>query len=371
MKHLLFISLLMTVNQLYAQDLIRLSPYGKENCYEFMTQGYRGNVVSVIAEDGTHYKIKMNKLEQIEWVVDDPSEALYSMLDSGLLIGAYSKENKIYINCREKNGDLRWVKSEDGGAYSFDIIEMNDQQFVLAAGDFYKTSLLCMDLVGNVIWKTSFRTSMHLANSGDVIFTNGQGILVLGEKLEARDSLYFTQLDNNGQVLWQKRKYFITQEGGIVIYQDDDGGFIIYDPDTYSEVNDYSSTLRIVKLDKDLQEVDRKEYPVDYPCGLIPFTAFPYVDQILPYYDSLIYSVGSYSDEEDELLIYCPGIENCYNRPVRFELLNSFECRPSTFVGNYLMKQRGTNDFIVAFARQDEDGLYSRFCNFDLDFINY
>ncbi|MCB0685970.1 MAG: T9SS type A sorting domain-containing protein, partial [Saprospiraceae bacterium] len=49
----------------------------------------------------------------------------------------------------------------------------------------------------------------------------------------------------------------------------------------------------------------------------------------------------------------------------------SFECRPSTFVGNYLMKQRGTNDFIVAFARQDEDGLYSRFCNFDLDFINY
>ncbi|MCB0664800.1 MAG: T9SS type A sorting domain-containing protein [Saprospiraceae bacterium] len=370
MKYLLTIFPLILFTKLFGQDVIRLAPYGKPNCYEFMTQAYRGNIVSVIADDGIHYKIKMNKLEQIEWVIADSSQVLYSMLDSGHLIGAYSdKSYHVFVNCRSKEGELIWRRDMEVDAYSFDILEINKEEFIVAAGSGTKSNLFKMNLAGDIIWHLSLSPSVHWANSGEVIFPNEQGFLVLGEKI-GLDSLYWTQIDGEGDILWQKRTYFVSGEGGVPIHQNSDGTFLIYDPYTYRD-SYFNLSIPMLLLAADLEELARPEYEVRTPCEVIPFYSSPGVNEMVPYYDSLIFSVGSYSDEEDELLIYCPGVDNCLSNPIRFELPNTFECRPSSWSGNHLMLQRGVGGLIVAFAEEMEDGFYTRFCNFEFDFFNY
>ncbi len=83
--HLILLVLLTVILDSSAQDFVDIRPFGESSCLGFTTQAYRGNIIAIETESRIRYKVKLNKIKQIEWVIRDSST---SILDVSLKDGS-------------------------------------------------------------------------------------------------------------------------------------------------------------------------------------------------------------------------------------------------------------------------------------------
>ncbi len=353
-----------------AQDLVKIAPFGQENCFDFMTQAYRGNIMAVRTLDGVPYKIKLNKDEQIEWMVIDSSETLYSMFASGDLIGAYGSEGKTIVTCRDRYGVLKWKKELQPKGYHFDVLEINDDEFVLGLGTGTRSYLYRMNRKGEIIWTADFEPSINWSKgSNRQLFLAKDGIVAAPFDW-VTSQVFFTQLDLEGNVNGQTQLEIYNGEGDMEIHQGQDDFFTVMGTSVRDPSSGNGLHVGITTLDSTLKVVNQTEqnfFDCFYDYSIQSIGNFT----ILEVEDTLIYScLGSYLDPKDweeqtSFFVLSPGQINCQYHRLEFPWIRWPHCGDFRLHANYLKVQRGSGEFLVSLTRDDDLGIFTHLVNYD------
>lgn len=212
--------------------------------------------------------IKLNSIGNVDWqnVYDNSDNeygrAIQQTSDGGYIIAAnafynISEYSNIWVIKLNSAGSISWQRLYGGayGEYSYAIEQTTDGGYIVGgttisfgAGN-KDIWLLKLDNNGYSTWQKTYGGIMD-----DVIYsieqTSDNGYILSGYTDSAepnnRDAIVI-KLDNNGNIIWQKRYGGAYQDEATFIQQTSDGGFIIglY---TYSYGSGFSDFL-IIKTD--------------------------------------------------------------------------------------------------------------------------
>lgn len=361
--HLLYITLICTISPLAGQDFVDIRPFGSSCCLEFMTQAYRGNIYAVETEEGIPYKLKLNKIQQIEWVIQDSSASIYSMHNSGDILGAFTnKNNKTNVVCRDRFSNLKWSTILNKPGYTYTFLELNDTEFLIGGGTFYDSFVSKMDINGNVLWTTLLDKSIHhLASSEQQIFKSDEGYVVSTFDYTSKN-LVFVKLDLQGNKLWEKSTFFGFGEGGVVIFQKKDGNFLVHEPDPADRpYNDNSFYL--LEFNSDLDLISRDAFPF-FPCNSDFGNITTFLSSIT-YQEDSIFFTGSFHDFDSQgAFAYFKGMNECWQRPFLLPDPTLLKCPYSPQGLDRIMKQRG-QEYVIALDYLDADKYHPRVSHTD------
>ncbi len=360
-RHLILLLLITIKLHSSAQDFVDIRPYGESSCLEFMTQAYRGNIIAVETESGIPYKFKLNKIKQIEWVIRDSSAAMYSMFNTGDLIGAYStREDQTTVICRDRFAKEKWRTTLNYGGYSYTFLELNDNEFLIGGGFRSKSIVAKMNIEGDILWTTYIDKSIyHLVTSEQLIFHTDGGFIISAFDFTSRE-LVFIKLDPEGNKMWEKSTPFGYGEGGVEIFKKNDGNYLVYEPDP--EDRSYSDyTYQLLEFDNDLNLISKDNYEF-FHCSSEFTQQTPYIKSISYRDDSLLFTGVINSYESSQEFLFFVGMDNCGQRPILIPNPILRTCPYDLRAYDRIMQQRG-QDYVFAFDYKDANNYYPRFSN--------
>lgn len=358
MKALISVCCLLISTWGAAQNFIKVAPFGKDNCLKFVAQARLGNIVAVEAEDGTPYKVKFNKLDQIEWVIEDPSVAMYSMKESYLLLGAHvDAEGYGVVTCRTQHGDMLWQKTLDEKAYSFTFLEVSANEFLVGGGDGSSSFIYKMNDKGIIAWKTVFRPTMHHHRYANLRLVRYQeGFLASAYDWDS-EQLYFIYFADIGRELWRKRYPLSRTEGSHEMYLTTNGEVHVFDQRDVGE-NRYS--VMVLDEQLDFLRIDT----IDLLGCLGENEGYISIASVLDFYDekALTAFVRDYKNNTTLTFLY-PERDHCFNTTVFYDWdFGPYQC---FIASDPVINQRGQS-FIGAIQLEDELGTAAHIINFDM-----